>query len=238
MTSFDNLYGDLEEYLRSLFIKFIEPYLIPTPLLSGSSVERVRSFLLKPEISSEQYELDVKAYTILSHASFEHYFEKVAIKVMENTISLWTNNREVSDSLICFLLYYTGESPSTKMDLSIDNKGKKKSIKDLSNPIYHIDSLTSKAENFFRNHVRNNHGASIDYLIELLLPVAIDIGFIDDPDISNALSKLKGYRGDFAHTMGGTISQIPNPIDIEEHVSYVLSLCKDIKDKANLKKSN
>lgn len=230
---FIKLYDNLSNYLDELFKRFIINHIEEISSTSQSSLKNIKKYKTKDAIEESDYRLDVQAYTVLSHAAFENYFEDVAIGLMKNAFSDWDSNKKISDILltqICYLLSYN-ERQERFMSLEIKTKGNRTDLAKVTQYITHIDNLRQEAEKFFTKQIKDNHGIAIDYLLHVLIPVAIDIN--QDPDMMNSLKKLKESRGEMAHKR--SLTKIPIPTEIYEDIQNCLNLCNDIKIQCNNK---
>lgn len=203
MPNIDELEKDLKEYLQSLLDKFVNPH-IPA----------------KPESKPADYELDVRAFCVLSHAAFEHFVEQTVLQVAGESIERWVYKRTVSEALISLL---TWKGRALKIDE--DERNPERSVYE------YLRELIELAKSEFSKAVNDNHGISIGYLRCLTIPVAIDVK--QDANLINSLNKLAEGRGEYAHK-GRTKSTFP-PEDAKKYASDVMSLCEDIRQKAQAK---
>ena len=99
-----------------------------------------------------------------------------------------------------------------------------------------LNNLTRKSESyakdvikemkkFFETTVKDNHGASLKYILKLLVPIGIDVP--NDLNLLNSLQKLAEYRGSYAHSQGNLI-QVMSASDMLTYILDVLKLCKKI----------
>lgn len=229
-----NLNKELDEKLLELFVKFLNPHVIVKQQSQKNAIQNTSKFLLKPDLDEADYKIDVLAYTVLCHAIFEEYFEKVALDLMKYSVNKWNKEKIITDSLFTLISYFLSNKPSNEnlVKLEIDNRNKSKlKQEDACRFEYHLNRVVGEAETFFHLIVKNNHGASLEYLLHLLVPVAIDIP--QDPDILDALKKLKEARGEIAHT--GVITKIPTPLEVYDYVINCQELSKNIKKQILLK---
>jgi hypothetical protein len=84
--------------------------------------------------------------------------------------------------------------------------------------------LLKETKRFFDTHIESNNGASLKYLLRLLIPVGIDIPNTLD---LNSLQKLSEYRGDYAHGKG--VIQIISASDLTGYALDVVRLCRNIE---------
>ncbi len=129
-------------------------------------------------------------------------------------------SRKYSDTLVALTCYY-------KLELKSDNDENSRETKvfDYLRPIF------DNAKEKFSYDVHHNHGASVKYLRNLMIPVAIDI--MDDVVKLASLKQLAKERGDYAHRQ--LITRVLDPVDVKNYVQDCLDLCNDIKNKANAK---
>jgi len=200
MTEFDKKFEYLKVYIDELEKKFISEFLIPDLT-----------------IDAEVYELDVRAYCILSHAAFEHYFEEIAEKVMIKSMDNWLSpKKEINDSLLALAAY---SEDRLKYD---ENKSEVSSVQ-----IAEIFRLTKGR---LSTKIRmENHGISIEHLGKILLPVGLHIK--QDINLRNSLNQLVRQRGLYAHQ--GRVRNILSPEVAKTYVKDCLLLCDDLRKKAN-----
>jgi hypothetical protein len=170
-----------------------------------SSLEK--SFLDKhlenPLSTPDDYDYDVKSYCILCHAALEDYMETIALKVLDKAIENYVNHHHLSESIVT-LMHFKAPSVNNYFEKLEDNA-----------------PLTMQ-----------NHGASLKYIRQLLMPVAIDIP--NDPQLLNSLQLLANERGFFAHKFqqSGNLKRSIEPEKAKIIMEDCLLLCWDIRDKA------
>lgn len=86
MPDVNTTYGELKAYVTQLTERFIDKYIPAVPSMSPAD-----------------YELDVKAYCILSHAAFEEFIEGIALDLTNYATDQWLNHRKVSDVILTLL---------------------------------------------------------------------------------------------------------------------------------------
>lgn len=110
----------------------------------------------------------------------------------------------------------------------IYKSGSTPTINDLTELTKKTDSYTKEilkeTKKFFNGHIESNNGASLKYLLRLLIPVGIDI---PNSIELNSLQKLAEYRGSYAHGM--SVSQIISASDLVLYAIDVVKLCKSIE---------
>ncbi|MCH8294648.1 hypothetical protein IH992_26490 [Candidatus Poribacteria bacterium] len=203
MSDFENLLKELKKHIEDLQKTFIDAF-IPTD----------------PSTGPEAYEHQVQAYCLLCHAAFEEYFEKVALKVMSLSLNEWMTSGKYTDTLMMLVSYY-----GLKIEIDQDEEKAETRVFDYLRPLF--EDIKKK----FSTDVYNNHGISLKYLRNLLIPVAIDIK--EDIGLKNSLQKLARERGEYAHKR--LIKTVLAPEDARSYVNDCLDLCEDVKAKAESK---
>lgn len=231
-------YTKLEEYIKRIKINFID------------------DILNVDEFTPSDKTIDnVKAFCILSHASIEEYFEKVAICRITKIKQLFRNTsfleqedlqdlgkcnqkvKNIVSSLILFIANtnYISDNPKELKKFQekiIGSFPEELNSHDLDNKLTEVNSYTKKmlseSMKYFKdNIIKNNHGTSLKHLMKILIPVGIDIP--KDLNLLNSLNRLADYRGDYAH-LGVSAERIIAPSDITVHVNNCLKLCKEIRN--------
>lgn len=204
MCKFEELFKSLSVLLQEYEERFIKPYM-PTDPSVGPSI----------------YELDVKAYCLLSHAAFEDFFESVALNLMSLSIKKWISSKDVTDTLLMLLCSY-----GLKLEISSEDKAEEVTVYD------RIRLLSEEVKRRFSNDIHGNHGISPKYLRSLLVPIAIDFNL--EANASNSLQKLSQERGEYAHK--GFVKRSLAPEDAFKHVQDCLALAENVKNKTIAKK--
>jgi len=199
----DQLYETLSELLDEYKNKFI-----------------IRFLPVDPQVGPDEYELDIKAYCLMSHAAFEEYYEQIALIVMKISIDYWLLHRISSDSAIMLISRY-----GLSYDLPEEDEVQETKVYD------HIRLMLEKAKSRFSTDVYNSHGASPKHLRSLLIPVGID--FLPDPISSNSMIQLAKQRGTYAHH--GFARSVLSPEDAVKYVEDCLKFAKEISNKVKHK---
>lgn len=190
----------LTSRLESLRVKFIDSHTSPLE-------------------NPDQYDLDVQAYCILSHAAFEEFFEAICIYLLseiDNRFNLPT--REVSIGTVCILHF---DCSSLPLDDKWDSD-------QLLNDYLH-NKIRERKTHLSKYSMEDNHGADIQYLKKLLIPIGIDIPH--NVTLVNSLARLKDFRGNYAHSFS-RVKKTMNPDDAKTIVKDVLQLAENLKDQA------
>jgi hypothetical protein len=167
-------------------------------------ISDVRSKFLSPFLPADpthkpsDYEHEVKAACVLSHAAFEEFIEKISLHVMEECLDRWHKRRQASDSLLALCLRY-------KLSIVVEDDEDKTQDRcfDL------IRAALDEAKKKHSRQIDENHGFSIKYMRAALTPV-----FINPPDDFKLVSSLKtltAARGSFAHSASRNAEYSLNP---------------------------
>jgi len=195
MSPFTGRYLHLLRTVRRLRKKFITPYVPANPMVG-------------PDV----YELDVKAYCVLSHAAIEEYLEETALSLLSESIDGWNLRQKMNRTLIALVAYY-----GAKSDLEEDRH------LDTTKCFDRIRKLLQTLKQRYSTEINQNHGIAIKFLRRILYPVAVDI--TSDPNQVDALEKLAAERGSYAHKH--RIRQVLSPEDAAKHVTAVITMCRD-----------
>lgn len=132
------------------------------------------------------WERDKKSLVIFTHAALENYIEMLSQIVIENAQHKYLNNKEINESLLCFIWTRSNSKPIFDENEWGDTNREAliKNIKEL---------VTT-----FNNEInKNNHGIKIKNLNTLLRSVGLD--FTKNTILSTSWIELTEWRGEFAH---------------------------------------
>jgi hypothetical protein len=132
-------------------------------------------------------------------------------------VDQWVNARKINDVVPAILSWHGAK-------MKIDDNAKSAEKK----PFDYLRQMIVEAKASFSRDVFKNHGVSILYLRNLLLPVAIEVNA--DTNLLNSLEKLTEGRGRYAHK--GKVKAVFAPEDAKKYVQDVLTICDDVRAKA------
>lgn len=204
-----NLLAELESHIAEVRSKFLSPF-----------------FPANPSHKPSDYEHEVKAACVLSHAAFEEFVEKISLYVMDECLDRWHKKRQASDSLLALCLRY-------KLSIAVEDDEDKAQERCFDQ----IRTALDEAKRKHSKQIDDNHGFSIKYLRAALTPV-----FINPPDDFKLVSSLKtltAARGSFAHSASRNAEFSPNPRSSRaklplaperawEAIDDCFALCKEI----------
>jgi hypothetical protein len=129
-------------------------------------------------------ELDKECFCLLWHSALEHFFENLAIEVVDTAINKFETKGEITLPLLSLAFFYS------------DKKIPSEDSEELIFVNYFKIKLNEMKTKFY-NEVSNNNGISPKFLKNLLLPIAVD--FPIDVVYTESIKNLSNYRGQYAH---------------------------------------
>jgi hypothetical protein len=193
------LYLNLESQLQLLERRFVRPHL-PLPPTSDPS----------------DYDLDVRAYCMLSHAALEQYIEDVCLQLLIDAVDGWIETRAATNTLLALLAF----APEIQLDLNEAHREQ--------TLFEYIRHATNRRKRSFSQFLAQNNGVSSKYLRQMLLPVGLNVP--DNARWLGSLNQLAKQRGEQAHR--GHVRTVPSPDDALEWVTDCLEMCTHIRNKA------
>lgn len=159
----------------------------------GDYVDELDKSLLtefdKPEYAASGPDIwghPTKAYCVLSHAAFEDFVETLSLRVLQEAIDLWLNDKKTTRPLLAALAFYRADFP-----IEEDEKKPQLLVFDLlRKALDQIKTAHSKALN-------DNHGFNVKYLRKILTPIAVDVDL--GLKYEGSVDKLCQARGRYAH---------------------------------------
>jgi len=208
MPDFDAMFEALKVEIQSLSGQFLNQFLPANP-----------------EHKPENFQYQIKAFSVLSHAAFEHYVESVSEAMLKKVESDFLG-KKTSLSTLCLISAY-----GIAITLPQNDGDDETSCFD------HIRKAIDEAKKQHSALLKDNHGVSAKYIRKLLIPVGINMPTGPKMD---SLNKLAEARGTFAHTMtehakyGGykKAIKILTPEAAKDAVDDCLLVCETIKDRA------
>ena len=192
---------ELRHAVNGLDDKFIKPYL-PA----------------QPGVDPAVYNLDVRAYLLLSHAALEQFVEDLCLELMNRAVDSWESNHHLSEPLLALVAFYSDCLP-----ISENEREPEVTFFD------HIRIGVEKAKTTFSSYLkRKNNGVSVKYLRQMLLPVGLSLP--TDPRLVASLGQLASHRGDNAHKH--RVSKSADPKTAREWVGDCLLLSALLTDDA------
>ncbi len=233
---------ELKQYTYRLYLTLLKEHIKLKTLIPTSQEEDcVKAFCVLTHAALEEYFEKLTLKTI--NNAYKKYKSKFFIEEIP------TSKDELDSlNLLIFQLIKTLVLSSSYSVFSKNNsealKGHKSKLEKVTElyksntslSLQDVTELTKKTESytkeilketitFFDGYIRNNHGASLKYLLKLLIPAGIDI---PESLLLNSLQKLAEYRGSYAHTQGNLV-QILSASDIVVYLIDTIKLCSSIE---------
>ncbi|MGH8157765.1 MAG: HEPN domain-containing protein [Rhodanobacter sp.] len=139
-----------------------------------------------PSHLPEDFEHDVKAYCLLSHAVFEDFAEGISLAALKLAKDSWMA-KKFSPGTIPLLATY-----GFRLEISDDEDIEQNRL---------FDQIREGLDDSVRQHshaIVNNHGFSLKYLRAILMPVGIDVP--ESVKVMESLRELARARGSYAHS--------------------------------------
>lgn len=192
---------DLNHAVAGLEMKFIGPHL---PVL--------------PEIDPATYNLDVRAYLLLSHAALEQFVEDLCLELVNRATDSWESNHHLSEPVLALIAFY-----SDSLTISDNERDPELTFFD------HIRLGLEKAKATYSSYLKKkNNGVSVKYLRQMLLPVGLSVP--TDPKWVGSLAQLASYRGDNAHKH--RVTKVTDPERAREWVQDCLQMATHLASDA------
>lgn len=151
----------------------------------------------------------VRAYTVLSHAEMEYYFEETALAIAQKAYSKWTHHQKASTPLLALVAYYTGQYSAIP-----DSHAANRASED-------INARINKAYREYNSLIRvNNHGIKEKNLLNIFLPIGIQVSEFDE-NMLIALNNFGSMRGSIAHSTRA--GQLISPSDALNDVNNIMT---------------
>lgn len=175
---------------------------------------------LMPEVKYDGHytakELDyIRAYRLLVHAEFEHYFEEITKKIVTSSLRNWLENGEVNQTLLSILAFVKvdfGSFPDSKDD----KKGEK---------FNSLEKRLRKATSNFMAIINENHGIKEKNIVQLLLPLGLSINDVDQIWL-NTINSFGKNRGEVAHRS----AKVQQPINPSDELAVISRIKEGIRN--------
>jgi len=242
-----NDFSELKNYCYRLYVGFLKQHTKSQTLLPSKEEEdSVKAFCVLTHAAIEEYFEKVTLKTV--SGAYKKYKKKQFInKIPTSQHELDEINNSLSQLIKTLVLssaytIYSGNNSNTlknhksKLELAseLNKSGKALTLQDVAELTKKTDTYTKEilkeTNSFFENYITGNHGASLKYLLKLLIPVGIDIP--ENLSLLNSLQKLAEYRGAYAHTKGD-LTVIISASDMAVYIVDALQLCNVIETGIN-----
>ncbi|WP_324674609.1 HEPN domain-containing protein [Bacillus velezensis] len=159
----------------------------------------------KSVIDLNPKELDMcRGYRVLCHAEVESYLEDRALELLNFSRSNWFQYKKISTSLLSLFAHYKFlDNPEINGYEEVSERNNNRKYMKLEEKIGKI------CADFKEEKIKMNHGLKQKNLINLLVPLGIDIFELDTAWLST-MDSFGSRRGETAHTSVHT----QQPIDL------------------------
>ena len=230
----------LKNYFHKLYKSLLAQHLNSTSLKPTEDEEtQVKAFCVLAHAAVEEF-IEKLSLSTLQRAYSKYKSKQIITKIPATTTELEIVNLGIVQLIETLILASNFSTFSSQSDTlksyrsklervtEIYKSGSTASMQDLNELTKKTDSYTKEilkeTRKFFDSHIENNHGASLKYLLRILVPVGIDIPNLIE---LNSLQKLEEYRGNYAHAKG--LIQINSASDLVSYAKDVLKVCKAIE---------
>ena len=233
---------ELKQYSYRLYLTLLKEHVKTKTLIPSSQEEDcVKAFCVLTHAALEEYFEKLTLKTV--NNAYKKYKTKQFIENIPTTQNEIDNLNILISQLIktlvlssTYSIYSRNNSDALKGHklklekvTEIYKNGNNLTIQDVSELTKKTDTYTKEVLKetikFFDKYVDNNHGASLKYILKLLIPVGIDI---PETLLLNSLQRLADYRGSYAHTQG-KLTQIISASDIVVYLIDTIKLCVSIE---------
>ena len=160
-------------------IKFLDSNILPTIKIEG-------------DYTAIEYDF-TRSYVLLVHAEIESFLEERVTEKVNSSLINWKQNRKKSSCLKSILAFCSGDINYEKKKVAERNS---------------LEFRVNIVSNHFLALIKKNHGIKKDNILNLLLPIGLEISEIDETWLTT-MDNFGAKRGEIAHHTFA----IQNPID-------------------------
>jgi hypothetical protein len=156
---------------------------------------------------TQKEEDNIRAYSLLTHAELEYYFEAISVKKVSDALNKWLANKKHNSTILLSLCCFVEHTDRVKNATTLEEK---------------IRQIVGK----YREAIKKNNGIKEDNIRSILIPIGIV-----DADMNrtwlNTLNSFGSTRGEIAHTCA-SVQTLPNPKDIKDKINNIIVELKDL----------
>lgn len=147
-------------------------------------------------------ELDrARGFRLLAHAEIEAFLEDVTFEAAKRSVSAWSRERKISDTLFCLIAHYHHGFAIDPLESPPFPDSSRPKMKES------IKELVDVAMKQYRAIHNNNNGVREDNVVRLIIPIGVRKEDLDPLWITN-LNEFGKQRGDVAHSTAKVQHQI------------------------------
>lgn len=158
---------------------------------------------------------DIRAYSLLVHAELESYIETVSLDKARKALNKCLVGGKFNSKILLSLACFIDQSQRIRSATTLEDKMK------LITGNYNII-------------VKNNHGIKEENIHNLVLPIGIDEGSLDNT-LMSTLTSFGKTRGEYAHT-SASVQTMPDPVTIRSTVNLIITSIASLDLKIRLLK--
>jgi len=163
----------------------------------------------------------MKSFRILFHSEIEYYFESIAIKKVEKSLSLWLHDQTINATLLGIMAFSRNFLPNVPRKLSeISNRN------DLN---FRIHSTVKWYKDLIE---KSNNGIKENNIIPIIVPLGIDYTKINQ-ELLSALTTYGSKRGELAHVSYAKVINIMDPSDEIQATELIVTEIKILDELLN-----
>lgn len=154
---------------------------------------------------TKEEEDNIRAYSLLTHAELEYYFEEISKKKVDDALKKWLANKKYNSPILLSLCCFIEHTDRVKKETTLDNK---------------IRQIVGR----YRETIKNNNGIKENNIRNILIPIGIVESDMNKTWL-NTLNSFGQTRGHIAHTCA---SAVPNHNDIKNDMQNILADLKTL----------
>lgn len=171
----------------------------------------------------KDYQLDrARAYRLLVHAEFEHYFEDIAWGAVTSRLKRRKLKGEASELLVSLALGAFANWSTEADAVELGQLFRKAKPKDA------IDEVINRTVASYRLLLDSNNGIRGENLRKMLVPLGVDFRMVDDTWLTD-IDQFGKDRGDVAHKTVGVTSPV-DPAGEYQKVTHLFSGLNPLDD--------
>lgn len=145
---------------------------------------------------------NIRAYSLLTHAELEYYFEAISIKKVDDALKKWLANKRYNSTILLTLSCFIEHN---------------KHVKDAST----TEEKIRKIVGIYHEVISKNNGIKENNIRSILIPIGIIEADMNNTWL-NTLNSFGSTRGDIAHTCA-SVQTLPNHSDIKNDIQNILA---------------
>ncbi len=150
---------------------------------------------------------NIRAYSLLTHAELEYYFEAISVKKVDDALKKWQANKRYNSPILLSLCCFIEHTDRVKNETSLEGK---------------IRQIVGR----YRETISKNNGIKDNNIRDILIPIGITESDMNNTWL-NTLNSFGRTRGGIAHTCA-SVHTVPNHNDIKNDIQNILADLKTL----------